>query len=129
MHAGFEAAFEQHIPCAHHAKMMPGTRRSGHTPSWSSMAKLDLRVRVRYIDATGVSVDIESERLFVITLIDVCTRIVLGWQLVPAPEYDHHDVLCAIQDALRPRLKRQEFSIPGLAYRPGAGFVSMSCRS
>lgn len=86
--------------------------------------KLDLRVRVRYIDATGVSVDIESERLFVITLIDVCTRIVLGWQLVPAPEYDHHDVLCAIQDALRPRLKRQEFSIPGLAYRQGAGFVA-----
>ena len=32
--------------------------------------KLDLRIRVRYIDATGVSVDIESERLFVITLID-----------------------------------------------------------
>ena len=86
--------------------------------------KLDLRVRVRYIDASGLSVDIESERLFVITLIDVCTRIVLGWQLVPAPEYDHHDVLCAIQDALRPRRKRQEFSIPGLAYRPGAGFVA-----
>jgi putative transposase len=86
--------------------------------------KLDLRVRVRYIDATGVSVDIESERLFVITLIDVCTRVVLGWQLVPAPEYDHHDVLCALQDALRPRLKRQEFSIPGLGYRTGAGFVA-----
>ena len=86
--------------------------------------KLDLRVRVRYIDPTGVSVDIESERLFVITLIDVCTRVVLGWQLVAAPEYDHHDVLSALQDALRPRLKRQEFAVPGLAYRPGAGFVA-----
>ena len=86
--------------------------------------KLDLRVRVRYIDSTGVSVDIESERLFVITLIDVCTRVVLGWQLVPAPEYDHHDVLSALQDALRPRRKRTEFSVPGLAYRPGAGFVA-----
>ena len=86
--------------------------------------KLDLRIRVRYIDSTGVSVDIESERLFVITLIDVCTRVVLGWQLVPAPEYDHRDVLSALQDALRPRRKRAEFSIPGLAYRPGAGFVA-----
>jgi putative transposase len=85
--------------------------------------KLDLRVRVRYIDATGVSIDIETERLFVITLIDVCTRIVLGWQLVPAPEYDHHDVLCALQDALRPRVKRQGFSLPELACWPGAGFV------
>lgn len=45
-------------------------------------------------------------------------------ELVPAPEYDHHDVLCALQNALRPRLKRQDFSIPGLAYRPGAGFVA-----
>ena len=86
--------------------------------------KLDVRLRVRYVDASGVSVDIESERLFVITLIDVCTRVVLGWQLVPAPEYDHHDVLSALQDALRPRLKRQEFVIPGMAYRAGAGFVA-----
>ena len=85
--------------------------------------KLDLRIRVRYIDAAGVSIDIESERLFVITLIDVCTRVVLGWQLVPAPEYDHHDVLCALQDALRPRVKRQGFSLPELSYWPGAGFV------
>ncbi len=86
--------------------------------------KLDVRLRVRYVDTSGVSVDIESERLFVVTLIDVCTRVVLGWQLVPAPEYDHHDVLSALQDALRPRLKRQEFVIPGIAYRPGAGFVA-----
>ena len=86
--------------------------------------KLDVRLRVSYVDATGVSVDIESERLFVITLIDVCTRVVLGWQLVPAPEYDHHDVLSALQDALRPRVRRQEFVIPGIGYRPGAGFVA-----
>ena len=86
--------------------------------------KLDVRLRVSYVDATGVSVDIESERLFVITLIDVCTRVVLGWQLVPAPEYDHHDVLSALQDALRPRIRRQEFVIPGIGYRPGAGFVA-----
>lgn len=86
--------------------------------------KLDLRVRVRFTDGSGVSIDMESERLFVITLIDVCTRVVLGWHLVPAPQYDHHDVLAALQDALRPRHKRQEFLIPGLGYRTGAGFVA-----
>ena len=85
--------------------------------------KLDVRVRVRFIDASGVAVDLESERLFVVALIDVCTRVVLGWQLVPAPEYDHHDVLAAIQNALRPRRRRESFLSPGLAYRPGAGFV------
>ena len=86
--------------------------------------KLDLRVRVRFVDASGVAVDLESERLFVVAVIDVCTRVVLGWQVVPAPEYDHHDVLGAIQDALRPRRRRQEFLSPVLAYRPGAGFVA-----
>jgi len=35
--------------------------------------KLDVHLRASYVDATGVSVDIESERLFVIALIDVCT--------------------------------------------------------
>ncbi len=86
--------------------------------------KLDVRVRVRYTDASGVSIDMESERLFVITLIDVCTRVVIGWHLVPAPQYDHHDVLAALQDALTPRHKRQEFLIPGMRYLPGAGFVA-----
>jgi putative transposase len=86
--------------------------------------KLDLRVRVRFVDASGIPIDLESERLFVITLIDVCTRVVLGWQLVPAPQYDHHDVLATLQDALRPRRRRAQFSSPALAYRAGAGFVA-----
>lgn len=86
--------------------------------------KLDLRVRVRFIDASGIAVDLESERLFVVTLIDVCTRVVLGWHLVPAAEYDRHDVLVAIQEALRPRRRREAFTTLGLAYRSGAGFVT-----
>ena len=89
--------------------------------------KLDLRLRVRFTEPSGVSVDLETERLFVVTLIDVCTRIVLGWQVVPAPEYNHHDVLAAMQDALRPRRKRDQLLIAGLTYRPGAGFASEAC--
>ena len=86
--------------------------------------KLDLRLRVRFTEPSGISVDLETERLFVVTLIDVCTRAVIGWHAVPAPEYDHHDVLAALQNALRPRRKRDQFTIPGLAYRAGAGFAS-----
>ena len=62
-----------------------------------------------------------------VTLIDVCTRIVLGWQVVPAPEYNHHDVLAVLQDALRPRRKRDQLLIAGLAYRPTAGFATEVC--
>lgn len=86
--------------------------------------KLDLRVRVRFTDASGVRIDMECERLFVITLIDICTRVVLGWHLVAAPQYDHHDVLATLQDALTPRHKRKDFLIPGMHYLPGAGFVA-----
>ncbi|MFL9876699.1 integrase [Paraburkholderia megapolitana] len=86
--------------------------------------KLDLRLRVRFTEPSGVSVDLETERLFVITMIDVCTRAVIGWHVVPASEYDHHDVLATLQDALRPRRKRDQLTIPGLSYREGAGFVS-----
>ncbi|WP_323123612.1 integrase [Burkholderia alba] len=86
--------------------------------------KLDLRLRVRFIEPSGISVDLETERLFVVTMIDICTRAVIGWHVVPAPEYDHHDVLATLQDALRPRRKRDHFAIPGLGYREGAGFVS-----
>ena len=86
--------------------------------------KLDLRLRVRFTEPSAISVDLETERLFVVTLIDVCTRAVIGWHVVPAPEYDHHDVLAALQNALRPRRKRDQFTIPGLAYRAGAGFAS-----
>ncbi|WP_251108061.1 integrase [Burkholderia glumae] len=89
--------------------------------------KLDLRLRVRCAEPSGVSVDLETERLFVVTLIDVCTRIVLGWQVVPAPEYNHHDVLTVLQDALRPRRKRDQLLIAGLAYRPTAGFATEVC--
>lgn len=89
--------------------------------------KLDLRLRVRYTDSNGMAIDLETERLFVIVLIDVCTRAVVGWQLVTAPEYNHFDVLLAVQSAIMPRRKRKDFSIPGMVYEPGGGFVSEVC--
>lgn len=89
--------------------------------------KLDLRLRVRYTDPNGMAIDLETERLFVIVLIDVCTRAVVGWQLVTAPEYNHFDVLLAVQNAIMPRRKRKDFSIPGMVYETGGGFVSEVC--
>ena len=89
--------------------------------------KLDLRLRVRYTDPNGMAIDLETERLFVLVLIDVCTRAVIGWQLVTGPEYNHFDVLLAVQNAIMPRRKRKDFSIPGMVYETGGGFVSEVC--
>ena len=88
--------------------------------------KLDVRLRVRFTEPSGLAVDVETER-FVIVIIDVCTRAVLGWQLVLASEYNRFDVLLAVQNALLPRRKRKTFSIPGLAYETAGGFVSEVC--
>jgi len=89
--------------------------------------KLDVRLRVRFTEPSGLTVDIETERLFVIVIFDICTRAVLGWQLVLAPEYNRFDVLLAIQNALLPQRKRKTFSIPGLTYESAGGFVSEVC--
>lgn len=89
--------------------------------------KLDVRLRVRFTEPSGLAVDIETERLFVIVIIDICTRAVLGWQLVLASEYNRFDVLLAVQNALLPRRKRKVFSIPGLVYETASGFVSEVC--
>ena len=89
--------------------------------------KLDVRLRVRFTESSGLAIDLEIERLFVLVLIDVCTRAVLGWQLVLAAEYDRFDVLLTIQNALTPRRKRKALSIPGLTYEPSGGFVSEVC--
>lgn len=89
--------------------------------------KLDVRLRVRYAQLNGLPVDVEIERLFVIVIIDTCTRAVLGWQLVLGSEYNRFDVLLAVQNALTPRHKRKEFSIPGLVYEPAGGFVTEVC--
>src|SRR6202521_1354278 len=90
--------------------------------------KLDVRLRVRFTEPSGLAVDVETERLFVLVIIDVCTRGVLGWELVLAAEYNRFDVLLAVQNALTPRRKRKKFSIPGLAYESAGGFVSEVCR-
>lgn len=89
--------------------------------------KVDLRLRVRYSEPSGFVRDVEIERLYLLALIDVCTRAILGWHLVLAPEYNRYDVILAIQDALTPRRKRREFLIPGLSYGETAGFVTEVC--
>lgn len=89
--------------------------------------KLDVRLRVRFTEPSGLAVDVETERLFVIVIIDICTRAVLGWQLVLASEYNRFDVLLAVQNALLPRRKRKAFSIPELVYEATGGFVSEVC--
>ena len=86
--------------------------------------KLDIRLHVRYEDGAGVVEDIDVNRAWLLVLIDVYSRAILGWTLVLSAEYDRHDVVRTIQQALMPQRKRSRLSIPGLSYAPAGGFVA-----
>jgi putative transposase len=90
--------------------------------------KLDIRLPIRMTDPIGLERDIELERAWLLVVLDVCTRAVLGWHLALATEYNRHDVIGAIQNALQPRRKQTAFSIAGLRYETRAGFISDAVR-
>ncbi|CAE6818088.1 hypothetical protein R75461_05970 [Paraburkholderia nemoris] len=90
--------------------------------------KLNVRLRIRMVDPIGMERDFELERVWLLVVLDVCTRAVLGWHLALSAEYNRHDVIKAIQNALQPRRKRASFSIAGLRYETRAEFVSDAVR-
>ena len=85
--------------------------------------KLDIRLHVRYQDGTGVVEDIDINRVWLLVIIDVFSRAILGWTLVLSAEYDRNDVIRTVQQALSPQRKRATLSIPGLSYSAAGGFV------
>ncbi|QBR04314.1 DDE-type integrase/transposase/recombinase [Paraburkholderia pallida] len=85
--------------------------------------KLDIRLKVVVSDPLGFAHEFEIERVWLLVIIDVCTRAVLGYHLVLAREYSRYDVIKTIEKALEPHPARV-FSIPGLAYGSHDGFPS-----
>jgi len=85
--------------------------------------KLDIPLHVRYVDAAGVAEDIDVNRVWLLVVLDVCSRAILGWNLVLSAEYDRNDAIRTVQQALMPQRRRERLSIPGLAYAPSGGFV------
>jgi transposase InsO family protein len=63
------------------------------------------------------------ERPWLLLVIDVVSRAILGWYLVPDVQYDSRDVLKAFDRAVRPWQPRT-FTIPKLAYHRTAGMPS-----
>jgi putative transposase len=84
---------------------------------------LDIRLKVVVRDPLGFEHEFEIERVWLLVIIDICTRAVLGYHIALASEYSRYDVVKTIEKALelhRPRT----FTIPGLVYGPQDGFPS-----
>jgi transposase InsO family protein len=85
--------------------------------------RLDIRLKVVVRDPLGFAHEFEMERVWLLVIIDVCTRAVLGYHIALAREYSRYDVIKTIEHALEPH-RPQTFTIPGLAYGPQEGFPS-----
>ena len=86
--------------------------------------KVDIRLTIRFQDEAGVIEHVALGRVWLLVIIDVYSRAVLGWNLVLAAEYNRHDVMRTVQQALSPQRSRSHYSIPGLAPSSSAGFVA-----
>jgi putative transposase len=116
---------------ASHLKGLP--RRDGEARSLAATRpyqavefdghRLDIRLKMVVHDPLGFVHEFEMERIWLLVIIDVCTRAVLGYHLVLAREYSRYDVIKTIENALEPHRART-FSVPGLAYGPQDGFPS-----
>ncbi|MGT2509185.1 hypothetical protein [Cupriavidus basilensis] len=85
--------------------------------------RLDIRLKVVVRDALGFEHEFEIERVWLLAIIDVCTRAVLGYHLALGREYSRYDVIKTIESALEPHRPR-DFTIPGLVYGSHDGFPS-----
>jgi len=84
---------------------------------------LDIRLTVREVDTYGLTCVTEILTVWVILVIDVFTRCVLGYSLALGKNYDQTDLLTAIYNSLSPH-KRPVAVIPGLSYKVKGGFPS-----
>ena len=85
--------------------------------------RVDVRLRVVFERVAGVEESFEIERVWLLTILDVCSRAVLGYHIVLDSEYSRFDVLKTVERALVP-WRAPELAIPGLRYAPGAGLPS-----
>jgi putative transposase len=85
--------------------------------------KIDLRISLKIVDPFGFEDLVELSRIWILVLLDVASRAVIGYKLAISTEYNKDDVAAALQAALIP-FRPRSYRIPGLSIRAGGGFPS-----
>ena len=85
--------------------------------------RLDVRLKIVIRDPLGFEQEFEIERIWLLVIIDVCTRAVLGYHLALSREYSRYDVIKTIEKALTPHRPRA-FTLKELSYGATGGFPS-----
>lgn len=112
---------------ATHLKGMPGTAGRSAVRPYQVVEfdghRLDVRLKIVIRDPLGFEQEFEIERIWLLVIIDVCTRAVLGYHLVLSREYSRYDVIKTIEQALAPHRPRT-FTLPDVGYGSAGGFPS-----
>lgn len=85
--------------------------------------KIDLRLTVKIIDPLGFETLLELHRIWILVLLDVFTRSVIGYAIALGKEYNKDDVAAALQSAMTPFVPKV-YKIPTLTITDGGGFPS-----
>jgi len=85
--------------------------------------RLDVRLKIVVRDPLGFEQQFEIERIWLLVLIDVFSRAVLGYHVSLNREYNRHDIIRTLENALEPHRART-FTVPGIAYGVHDGFPS-----
>ena len=85
--------------------------------------RLDVRLKVVVRDPLGFEQEFEIERIWLLVIIDVYSRAVLGYHVSLNREYSRYDVIRTIEAALEPHRSRV-FTLPGVGYGALGGFPS-----
>lgn len=85
--------------------------------------KLDVITTIVYQTPKGEEIIDILNRIWLLTVVDVATRAVVGYHLSFNKEYNQEDVRKCFQSAILP-WKSKELTIPGLSYSKNAGFPS-----
>jgi transposase InsO family protein len=85
--------------------------------------RLDVRLKIVVRDPLGFEQSFEIERVWLLVILDVFSRAVLGYHVSVGREYSRYDVIRAIEHAIEPH-RPMRFTLPGVGYGAAGGFPS-----
>ena len=87
--------------------------------------KIDMLYTVEVENEQGEIVRMPATRAWILAVIDVSTRTILGYSVSPYENYNQYDLLRAVHNAIVPH-KKIEFTHAGFKYSENGGFPSLA---
>lgn len=87
--------------------------------------KIDMLYSVELENEQGEIISMPATRAWLIAVIDVATRVIIGYSISPYENYNQQDILMAIHNSIVPH-KKIEFMHKGFNYPPNGGYPSLA---